>query len=214
MGERSAKASEARRRRLQRRRGGRRGGGGWGQHAGGKGKGWGARPPGAARAGVPSWEMQLGINIISFIISLRPAPGLAASIAGKAAWSSLNRSSARLEWEEGDGGTRGIRGWASCSPNAGNRKPVPSPCLRPPPWSVSQRRDTPPQPQSCCPRRGAPFLALPTALPQNLIFSLPLPLPPVPTSSSCHGERGKEAEGTLVSFGPGLEFIISPSGHL
>lgn len=44
---------------------------GWGQDVGGKGRGWGARPPGAARARVPSWDMRLGINIVCFIISLR-----------------------------------------------------------------------------------------------------------------------------------------------
>lgn len=50
MGERSAKASGARRPRLRRRRGGpTRGWWGWGQDAGGKGRGWGVRPRGAAR---------------------------------------------------------------------------------------------------------------------------------------------------------------------
>ena len=101
--------------------------GGGGSTRGGKGKGWGARPPGAARARVPSWEMRLRINIVCFIISLRPALRPATSRGGRAAWVSLERSSARLEWGEGDGGAQGIRRGASCSPNQGNRKTMPSP---------------------------------------------------------------------------------------
>jgi hypothetical protein len=44
---------------------------GWGQDAGGKGRGWGRGPRDQRGARVPSWEMQLRINIVCFIISLR-----------------------------------------------------------------------------------------------------------------------------------------------
>lgn len=65
------------RRRVERTAGGCRGGGvagagvGVGAGRGREGQGVGARPQGPVRARVPSWEMQLRINIVCFIISLR-----------------------------------------------------------------------------------------------------------------------------------------------
>lgn len=82
-------------RRVERTAGGCRGGGvagtevGVGAGRGREGQGVGARPQGPARARVPSWEMQLRINIVCFIISLRADFGKAISRWGRAAWVSF-----------------------------------------------------------------------------------------------------------------------------
>ena len=174
---------------------------GWGQDAGGKGRGWGARPPGATRKRVPSWETRLRINIVCFVISLRPALGRATSRGGRAAWVSLERSAARLDWG-GGGGAQRRRGESKLLSQP--RKPensVLSPAFgRPPPRTqCTPKKGCIPEEGrgsgSLCPERGDLF-PVPPSLPQILIFSLPLPPPPVvPTPGSCHGERGKEAKG-------------------
>lgn len=183
----------------------------WGLDTGGKGRGWGARPRGAACARVPSWEMQLGINSVCFIISLQAVLGEATSRGGRATGVSLGYSSARLEWGEGDGGegALGITGREIGSLNQGNRKTVP------PPLPAGSSSDSVYPREGIAPPRKEggpgptvlgedPFLAFP----QVLIFSFHSPsrspplLSPLLTAATEKEERKPRA--IPVSSGYGL----------
>lgn len=87
-------------------------------------------------------------------------------------------------------GVHGHKGWASCSPNAGNRKPVPSPCLRLLRLEcIPEEGYTPPTPvREAVQRRGHLSRVSSPAPPQTIFTPLP-PLPPSsPTQRKPHGQ--------------------------
>lgn len=116
------------------------------------------------------------------------------------------------------GGAQGIRGRASCSPNQGNRKTMPSPLP-----SASSLDSVYPR-EGIYPRgkkevrvplsRETGSLGPPRNPPPNSDFLTPPTAPlrsPLLAAATEKGER--KPRGTPVSFGPGLELTISLSRH-